>query len=487
MSALTPTDYDALDGVAMAQLLADGDASPHALMASAIDAARRHAGLNALTYERFDESLALARDWQPRGVFRGIPFLLKDSGLASTRFPSSIGSRLLDDTTYTVDATLTGRFERAGLIAFARSTVSELCMGPSTEAVRNGGATLNPWDRSRSVGGSSGGAAAAVAAGIVPVAHGSDGGGSIRLPAACCGVYGLKPSRGRVPMGPFRNEGWGGMAVDGVLTRTVRDTAAAMDAISGYEPGAPYGAPPQAGSYLELVGRAAGHVPARALRIGVWRQAWNGIAIAPECLAAIERTVALCRDMGHEIVEVPLPDIDYDAFVRAHGTVLASNIVLAVDTRVKLRGRALAADDIEEVIRDGYAVGKGIAATQYVEAIQRFHAIGRAFEAAMRGCDIVISTTLTQLPARLGELALTGGFWDFRAKVSRYATFLAVINASGQPAATLPMNRTAEGVPVATQLIGHFGREDQVLALSAQLERAAPWAAVRPAFAAAAA
>ena len=477
MSSIEPNDYDKLDGVAMAQLLADGETTSQALMASAIDAARRNADLNALTYERYDESLALARDWQPRGVFRGIPFLLKDSGLASTRFPSSIGSRLLDDTTYTVDATLTGRFEQAGLISFARSTVSELCMGPSTEAVRNGGPTFNPWDRSRSVGGSSGGAAVAVAAGIVPVAHGSDGGGSIRLPAACCGVYGLKPSRGRVPMGPFRNEGWGGMAVDGVLTRTVRDTAAAMDAISGYEPGAPYGAPPKAGSYLELIGRA----PERPLRIGVWRQAWNGIAIAPECLAAVDRTVALCRDLGHEIVEVPLPDIDYEAFVRAHGTVLASNIVLAVDTRVKLRGRALAADDIEEVIRDGYAVGKGIAATQYVEAIQRFHAIGRAFEAAMRGCDIAISTTLTQLPVMLGELALTGGFWDFRTKVSRYATFLAVINASGQPAATLPMNRTAGGVPIGTQLIGHFGREDQVLALSAQLERAAPWASVRPA------
>lgn len=477
MSVFTPTDYDALDGVDMARMRAEGEVSSLALMQCATDAARRHADLNALTYERFDESLALARDWQPRGVFGGIPFLLKDSGLAATRFPSSIGSRLLDDTTYAVNATLTERFAQAGLIAFARSTVSELCMGPSTEAVRNGGATLNPWDRTRSVGGSSGGAAAAIAAGIVPVAHGSDGGGSIRLPAACCGVYGLKPSRGRVPMGPFRGEGWGGMAVDGVLTRTVRDTAAAMDAISGYETGAPYASPPKAGSYLELIARAT----ERPLRIGVWRHAWNDIAIAPECLAAVERTAALCRDLGHEIVDVPLPDIDYEAFVRAHGTVLASNIAMAVDTRVKLRGRALAAGDIEEVIHDGYAVGKSLAATQYVEAIQRFHAIGRAFEAAMQGCDIVVSTTLTQLPVKLGELALTGGFWNFRSKVSRYATFLAVINASGQPAATLPMNRTAEGVPVGTQLIGHFGREDQVLALSAQLERAAPWAHIRPA------
>lgn len=479
MKTLDTQAYESLDGLAMAELLAQGRTTPEALMRCAIDIARQRADLNALTYERFDASIDLAHGWRQRGVFGGIPFLLKDSGLASTRFPSSIGSRLLDDTTYNINATLTDRFEAAGLLAFARSTVSELCMGPSTEAVRNGGPTLNPWDRGRSVGGSSGGAAVAIAAGIVPIAHGSDGGGSIRLPAASCGVYGLKPSRGRVPMGPFRGEGWGGMAVDGVLSRTVRDTAAAMDAISGYEPGAPYGAPPKEGSYLELIARA----PAKPLRVGVWRQAWNDIPIAPECLAAVDRTVALCRDMGHEIVEVPLPDIDYDGFIRAHGTMLASNIVVAVDNRVKLRGRPLGDDDIEEVIRDGYAVGQGLTAAQYVESIQRLHAIGRAFDHAMRDCDLVVSTTLTQLPMPLGELALKGGFWDFRRKVSRYATFLAVINASGQPAATLPMNWTEAGVPIGTQLIGRFGREDLVLALSAQLEQAAPWAHRRPAFA----
>jgi amidase len=479
MTQMTPQEYDQLDGLAQAELVKTGKVSSAELLASAIDAAKRHADLNALTFEQYEESMAVARDWQQRGVFGGIPFLLKDSGLAATRFPSSIGSRLLEGTTYPINATLTNRFEEAGLIAFARSTVSELCMGPSTEAVRNGGPTLNPWDRTRSVGGSSGGAAVAVVAGIVPVAHGSDGGGSIRLPAASCGAYGLKPSRGRVPMGPFRGEGWGGMAVDGVLTRTVRDTAAAMDAISGYEPGAPYGAPPKEGSYLELISRPASQRP--RLRIGVWRRAWNDIEIAPECLAGIDYAVQLCREMGHEIVDVPLPEIDYDGFVRAHGTALASNIVMAVDARLKLKGRALGDSDIEDVIRDGYEVGKALSATQYIDSVQRFHAIGRQIDTAMRDCDIVIATSLTQLPVKLGELALKGGFWDFRKKVSRYATFLAVINASGQPAASLPLTATPEGVPVGTQLIGRFGREDLVLSLSAQIEAAAPWFARRPA------
>jgi len=476
MTQMTPQEYDQLDGLAQADLVKKGEISSAELLACAIEAAKKNADLNALTFEQYDESMEIARNWTQRGVFGGIPFLLKDSGLPSTRFPSSIGSRLLEGTTYPIDATLTKRFEEAGLIAFARSTVSELCMGPSTEAVRNGGPTLNPWDRTRSVGGSSGGAAAAVVAGIVPVAHGSDGGGSIRLPAASCGAYGLKPSRGRVPMGPLRGEGWGGMAVEGVLSRTVRDTAAAMDAISGFEPGAPYSAPPKAGSYLELIQQPT---PQR-LRIGVWRHAWNDIEIAPECLAGIEYAAQLCRDMGHEIVEVPLPEIDYDGFVRAHGTALASNIVIAVDARLKLKGRALADDDIEDVIRDGYEVGKGLSATQYIDSVQRFHAIGRQIDTAMRDCDIVIATSLTQLPVKLGELALTGGFWDFRKKVSRYATFLAVINASGQPAASLPLTATPDGVPVGTQLIGRFGREDLVLSLSAQLEAAAPWFARRP-------
>ncbi|ALM83024.1 amidase [Bordetella sp. N] len=467
-------EYTSLDGLALADLLHRKEVTSLELMEAAIAVAReRGPALNALTYERYDEALQWARDWQATGPFRGIPFLLKDSGFASRRFPSSLGSRLFNDMTYTYDATVASRFEQAGLIPFARSTVSELCMGPSTEAVRNGGATLNPRDLTRSVGGSSGGAAAAVAAGIVPVAHGSDGGGSIRIPAACCGVYGLKPSRGRVPMGPARGEGWGGMASDGVLTRTVRDTAAAMDAISGYERGAPYAAPPKPDSYLDTIGEQH----ATPLRIAVWRRGWNDIEPAPECLAALERTVAWCRELGHEVVDATVPDLDYSGFVRAHGTVLATNIVIAVDARLQVLGRSLRDDDIEPVLRDGYEVGKGLHATQYADSITRFHAISRIIENAMAGFDVVLTPTLTQLPAKLDELGLNrGGFWDFRSKVSRYATFLAVINASGQPAASLPLNWTADGVPVASQLIGHFGREDVILRLSAQLERIAPWA-----------
>jgi amidase len=344
------------------------------------------------------------------------------------------------------------------------------------------------------VGGSSGGAAAAVAARIVPVAHGSDGGGSIRIPAACCGVYGLKPSRGRVPMGPARGEGWGGMASDGVLSVTVRDTAAAMDAIGGYEPGAPYASPPQPEPYLEVVRRAqrlddatgatggAGALGKGRLRIGILREGWNGIGIAPECDAAVTHAARLLASLGHDVAEARLPVLDYSGFVIAHGNILATNVALAVDTKLKALDRAMRDDDIEPVLAKAYVIGKGLDAATYVDAVQRLHAIGRAFAAAMRDYDLLLTPTLTTLPAELGYLALDVDlpFREFRERAAGYATFLAVINAAGLPAASLPLSWTDAGLPVATQLIGHFGREDMVLAVSAQLEALAPWSQRKP-------
>lgn len=475
------TEYENLDGLALAELLERGEVTSAELMDCAITLAeQRDPVLNVITYPRYEESRQIAAEWTQRGPFQGIPFLLKDSGFAHKRFPSSIGSNLFNDTTYDYSATVADRFEAAGLIPFARSTVPELCMAGTTEAVRNGRATPNPWDKTRSAGGSSGGAASAVAARIVPVAHGSDGGGSIRIPAACCGVFGLKPSRGRVPTGPARGEGWAGMASDGVLSITVRDTAAAMDMISGYEAGAPYAAPPKTGSYLDVVREAK----VRPLRIGVLRKAWNGIGIAPECDVAVNHTASLLDALGHEVVDGTLPAIDYDGFVLAHGNILASNIVLAVDARLKALGRVLRDDDLEPVILDGYHVGRGLGAAAYAQSVAGLHAVGRAFAAAMASVDVLLTPTLTQLPCKLDYLALNTtdnlDFRAYRARAAVYSTFLPVVNGAGLPAVSLPLSWTDEGLPVATQLIGHFGREDTLLELSAQLERLAPWAGRKP-------
>lgn len=213
----------------------------------------------------------------------------------------------------------------------------------------------------------------------------------------------------------------------------------------------------------------------------MWHDGPNGVVIAPEVAAAVERTASLCRDLGHEVVDLPLPDIDFAAFMRTHGTILATYIVMTVDTQLKALKRPLADDDLEPVLRGGYEVGKSFSALQYLTAIQHVHAVGRAMDKGMRDCDLLLTPALPKLPMMLGELAMNCGFWEFRRSPGTGATaFTSVVNASGQPAAAIPLAWTPAGLPVSTQIIGRFGREDLVLALSAQLEQAAPWAHRRP-------
>ncbi len=469
---MQPSEYTQHDALALSALLYGGQASAKELMVCAIELARQRATpLNALCYERYEESLELAAHAQLKGVFGALPFLLKDSSLAAKRFPYSLGSRIFGDLQTNFDATLVSRFSAAGLIPFARTTAPELCMAPTTEAVRNHGPTLNPWDPSRSAGGSSGGAAVAVATGTVPIAHGSDGGGSIRIPAACCGLYGLKPSRGRLPMGPARGEGWGGLSVDGVLSRTVRDTAAVLDATAGSEPGAPYAAPGAPPSFLQLLSEPR----ERPLRIARWSATCDGIPLARECLHATEFAAQLLRAAGHDVIDVALPTIDYWQFIEAHMQVLAASIVVAVNAVVQSRSAPEWQHLLEPAMFDGYRFGTTLTADHYVRAISLFHAVGRTLEKHMEPVDVILTPTLTQLPSRLGELTKNDDFQTYRRKVARYTAYLAIINASGQPAASVPVYWTDEGLPVGIQLIGHFGREDQILQLSAQLEAAAPW------------
>lgn len=464
--------FKTADGLALAGLIETKDVTPHELMSTSIGIAQEvDAQLNFLCHAAFDESLELSKTWQHQGPFKGIPFLLKDSGLASRRFPSSLGSNLFKATPYAIDATLTQRFDAAGFISYARSTVPEFCMAPTTEAAVYGKPTRNPWDLTRSPGGSSGGAAAAVAAGVVPVAHGSDGGGSIRIPAACCGVYGFKPSRGLVPLGPTRGEGWGGLAVDGVLSRTVRDTAASMDAIAGHEPGAPYAAPHFGKRFSDGIQPGL----RRKLRIGVWRSGFQGAYIAPEVLAGLEKTVRLCQDLGHEIIDLSTPEFQYGDYIRAHTNILGANIVVSVDTKLALLQRSLQDNDLEHAILTGYEYGKTLPASSYISAINTLHQVGRLMEGWMSGIDVLMTPALNLPPAALGDLSMDMAFLDLRKKVSEYSCFLAIINASGQPAAALPTHWTDAGLPIATQIIGHFGQDDLILNLSAEIEETGSW------------
>jgi len=466
------SEYQNLDGLSLASLLKTKQVSPVELMQCALEIGEEiDEDYNALCYVRPEQALQLAESAELKGQFGALPFLLKDSGLASKSLPSSVGSRLFGDLSSPINATLNQRFIEDGFISFGRTTVPEFCMAPTTEAVQNGGPTLNPWDRTRSVGGSSGGAAVAVSTGVLPIAHGSDGGGSIRIPAACCGVFGLKPSRGLVPLGPSRGEAWGGLAADGVLTRTVRDTAAALDGVVGMEVGAPYASPEIPGKYLDMVDQPF----KRPLRIAKWTTAFDGIAVADECVEAVERAALILEGMGHEIVAAPLPDIKYASFLRSHQDVLAASVTLTVNGKLRSSPDGSWREKLEPAIADAYDIGMSLSAETYALAINRFHSIARQMEVYMSAFDFVLTPTLTQLPAKLGDLTMDTDFRSFRNKVGNYTTFLAIINASGQPAANVPLHWTTGGVPVGVQIVGHFGHESDVLRLSARLEEASPW------------
>jgi amidase len=471
------TEYEMRDGLSLAKLLRERQTSPRELMDCAISLAEeRGPAVNALCNKDYDLGRQLAAEAELKGTFGALPFLLKDSGLASTQFASSVGCRLFAGLKAKVDSTLNARFVADGFLSFARTTVPEFCMAPTTEALQNGGPTRNPWDLTRSSGGSSGGAAAAVALGIVPIAHGSDGGGSIRIPSSCCGVFGLKPSRGLVPHGPARGEGWGGLAVDGVLSRTVRDTAAALDGIAGMELGQPYAAPPRPDSYLKFI---EGKFD-RPLRIAKWTQAWEGIDIAPECLEAVAAAERHLTTLGHEVIDAPLPQLKYDAFLDAVIDVMAASVAMTVNAYLRLVGPRDLSALLEPAILDAYRLGEAMHAETYVLAINRFHSVARLMEVYLTNYDAVLTPTLTQPPVRLGELSMNDDFRPFRKKAGRYTTFLAIINASGQPAASVPIHWTKGNLPIGVQLIGRFAADATLLRICAQLEELAPWRDRRP-------
>lgn len=467
-----------LDATDQAAMVRNGQVSPAELLEAAIERAERiDPAINALTWKWFDRAREEARAIPDTGQpFRGVPFILKDLHAALAGTPMSNGNIALKNARYTGTETTTivQRYVDAGLIIFARGNSPEFGSVPTTEP-EAWGPTKNPWDTSRIAGGSSGGSAAAVAAGIVPAAHASDGGGSIRVPAACCGLVGLKVSQGRISAGPFRDET--NLGVEHVVTRTVRDCAALLDATHGPGVGDRVIAPAPSRPYLDEVNDKC-----TPLRIGFLTTRADGSHVDDECVTAVNDTIATLSSLGHRVEESWPSALDD---VRAGNRFLAlwsTNMSVARNGAEKMLGRGVTKDDFELMNWTMAEYAKSTSATDYAQAVQDAANYRRAIARWWAdGFDILVTPT-TSLPALpLGSIANNPQSPMDPMRVSaEFLGFTQPFNVSGQPAISLPLHRTVTGLPVGVQLVAAYGRDDLLIRLAAQLEQAMPWAHLHP-------
>ena len=468
-------DYQEHDGLGLAGLVARREVSPDELLDAALARLDRvEPRINALTQRLADHGRAAIARGLPAGPFTGVPFLLKDVSALLEGTATTGGSRLFDGSPADHDSTIVARYKDAGLVIFGKTNTPEFGLAASTES-SHFGPTRNPWDLTRTAGGSSGGAAAAVAAGIVPMAHGSDGGGSIRIPASACGLFGLKPTRARITAGPDVGEGWGGLAVQHVLTRSVRDSAAMLDATHGCVLGDPYWTPPVERPYRDEIE----HDP-DPLRVALMRSPASSVEVHADCVAALDEAHRLFADLGHHVADAA-PEIDADALRLATWAIAASAVNLVIRNREAETGRTITEADVEPVTWQAVRYARDLGPEDYPRAIQTVHRHGRRMAAFHHRYDVILSPTLGQPPVPLGPQRMGNpDFDEFVEALRRFSPFTSVFNLSGQPSMSVPLHWTAEGLPVGVMVSGRFGGEALLFQLAAQLERARPWAHRRP-------
>ena len=471
----TLPDYEGYDAIGLAALVAKGEVSAEELLSAAVERMeRRNPAINAVVHQWIDDAFAHIAEGLPAGPFRGVPYLLKDLYAPYAGQPMTNGCRFFYGVVAGGESTLTSRLRQAGLVIFGTTNSSELGLHISTEP-QAFGPTRNPWCASHSAGGSSGGAAAAVAAGILPAAYASDGGGSIRIPSACCGLFGLKPSRGRNPIGPIVGEGWAGLAVQHAVTRSVRDSAALLDATEGPEPGDPYSAPPLERPLLQEVGADPGR-----LRLALVRQAPPGDpAIEPACLAAVDDAAKLCESLGHEIEEVQLP-VDWQALTKAVRVIIAANLKNDIAVRVGEIGRHPEPGELEHGTRVFLSQAEHFSAADYAAAVFQVHNCGRRVGQFLSDFDAILSPTITRKPWPLGDIdTLSGDIEALTERIVPVIRFTSLFNITGGPAASLPLYWD-DGLPIGVQIASRLGEEALLVRLASQLEAARPWHQRRP-------
>jgi len=471
------TDVVALDATAQAELVAKGEVSPAELVAGAIERAEKvNPELNAICSPLFEQATEAAAGELPDGPFRGVPFLFKDLGAGLAGQPMHMGNRVLKEIGMTMpyDTHLGSRFRDAGLVTLGRTATPELGILPTTEPVLNDGPTKNPWDTTRSSGGSSGGSAAAVAAGIVPIAHASDGGGSIRIPASECGLVGLKATRARISQAPVMGDSMSGLTTELAVAHSVRDIATMLDWVHGPAPGDPYGCPVPARPYSEEV--TAGTEP---LKIALLTESLTGDTLQPAVVNAARETARKLEDLGHEVTEFDLPAAgEPDALYQTFVTRWAAGMSQTADTLSLIIGRPLTSEDVEPLTWALIEKGRTEGGAAYLSAVAQHQLIGRLVAGVMLDgqFDLIMTPTLATVPPKLGHFDQNGPDpMDAMLKAREIATFTGIFNATGQPAISVPMEMSEEGLPIGIQFVAPMWGEHVLIQLAGELERAHPW------------
>ncbi len=468
-------DLDRYDGLGLAALLRQREVTAVELLEAAIARVeRRNPAINAVIHRMDEQARAAIAAGLPAGPFSGVPYLLKDLGALHAGTPTTAGSQFFRDVVADHDSEMVLRLKRAGLVIFGKTNTSEFGLSTSVEP-RLFGPTRNPWNTAYSAGGSSGGAAAAVAAGMLPMAHATDGGGSIRIPASCCGLFGLKPTRARTPAGPDLGESWNGAGIGHAVTRSVRDSAALLDATAGPDVGDPYWAPPPRGSFLAEVGADPGK-----LRIAVTTKAWNGSPVDPECASAATDAGRLCETLGHHVAEVS-PAIDEEARGAAMRIIVCAHTRATLELRGQALGREPRPEDVETSTWAAAEYGRQVTASDYAKAIRVLHQVGRVVGRFFSRYDVLLTPTMCRPPHKLGVLAQSGNDpHAYLEAILGTIAFTSPFNTTGSPAMSVPLHWSRDGLPVGVQFAAGFGAEATLFRLAAQLEKARPWAERRP-------
>ncbi|ETX01428.1 MAG: hypothetical protein ETSY1_07455 [Candidatus Entotheonella factor] len=461
--------YMRYDATALADLVAQKEVTAGELLTCAMSRSEAvNPQINAIVYSEYERAAQAIEAGTAPGPFAGVPLPLKNLYAYAKDYPLTNGSRLLQGRRSEADDTYVTRCRAAGFVLIGMTNTSEFGLNVSTEPVAYG-PTRNPWHTGYSAGGSSGGAAAAVAAGIVPMAHATDGGGSIRIPASMCGLIGLKPSRARMPIGPVVGEGWNGLATQHVVCRSMRDAARCLDATHGPEPGDPYACPAPARRFADEVGSDPGR-----LRIALMTESVYGIPVHPDCATAAREAAQLLATLGHHVEEAT-PQINTEALSWAHRVIIGANMRATLDQIGRIRQRAVGPDEVEPQTWLFAEQGAQLRAADLASAITAIHMAGRACGRFMTQFDVLLSPTLAAPPPPLGHVDTSLPDELFTERLMPYVAFTQLYNAIGWPAISLPLHMNEIGLPIGIMLAARSGDEATLIRLASQIEQARPW------------